>query len=118
MRLRRGDVVLVEFPFADGTGAKLRPALVIQNDRNNQRLTNVILAAITSTIHRQHEPTQLFIDPATPTGKRSGLVMPSVVSTENIFTVAQKRVRRKLGRLPTSLLQQVDDCLKASLGIR
>ena len=31
--MRRGDVVLVDFPFSTGGGAKVRPALVIQNDR-------------------------------------------------------------------------------------
>ena len=46
--MKRGDVVLVDWPFAGGAGAKLRPALVVQNDRDNQRLTNTILAMITS----------------------------------------------------------------------
>ena len=34
----RGDVVIVEFPYVDGTRGKNRPALVVQCDRNNQRL--------------------------------------------------------------------------------
>jgi len=32
VNVRRGDVVLVDFPFSAGGGAKVRPALVIQND--------------------------------------------------------------------------------------
>lgn len=118
MRLRRGDVVLVAFPFSDGTGSKLRPALVVQNDRNNRRLSNVILAAITTTVHRRNEPTQLFIDPAVAPGDQSGLVMPSVVSCENLVTVAVQRIRRRIGYLPQDTMQEVDQCLKASLGIR
>ena len=28
---KQGDIVLVEFPFSDGEGNKIRPALVISN---------------------------------------------------------------------------------------
>jgi mRNA-degrading endonuclease toxin of MazEF toxin-antitoxin module len=41
MNVLRGDVVLLDYPYAGG-GAKVRPALVIQNDRDNQRLVNTI----------------------------------------------------------------------------
>ncbi len=53
MALQRGDVVLVQYPYSTGTGSKLRPALVVQPDHNNQRLSHVILAPITTTTHRQ-----------------------------------------------------------------
>ncbi len=36
MNVQRGDVVLVDYPYAAGGGAKVRPVLVIQNDRDNQ----------------------------------------------------------------------------------
>ena len=69
MTLYRGDVVLVQFPFASGTTSKVRPALIVQNDRNNSRLTNTLVAAITTTTHRSGEPTQFLIELATPAGK-------------------------------------------------
>ena len=28
MKLQRGDVVLLDFPYSDGTGGKVRPAVV------------------------------------------------------------------------------------------
>ena len=37
MNVQRGDVVLVDYPYPGGGGAKVRPALVIQNDRDNRR---------------------------------------------------------------------------------
>jgi mRNA interferase MazF len=117
MTLQRGDVVLCHYPFASGTGAKVRPALVVQNDQNNQRLTNVIVAAITTTTHRSGEPTQLLIDPSTPEGQPSGLLRPSVVSCENLATIEQSLVLRTIGKLPAPLMQQVNDCLKASLDL-
>ena len=43
-RLRRGDIVLADLPFSDASGSKVRPGLVVQNDANNRRLDDVILA--------------------------------------------------------------------------
>ncbi len=69
MTPQRGDILLVRYPFSSGAGAKVRPALVIQSDHNNKRLTNVIVAAVTTTTHRSNEPTQLFIEVAAPVGQ-------------------------------------------------
>lgn len=80
MNVQRGEVVLVDFPYAGGTGHKVRPALVIQNDRDSVRLVNTIVAQITGTTQRALEPTQVLIDPVTPEGKPSGLRFESVVN--------------------------------------
>jgi mRNA interferase MazF len=50
MNVQRGDVVLVDYLYAGGDGHKVRPVLVMQNDRDNQRLRNTIVAQITSVI--------------------------------------------------------------------
>src|SRR5690606_9323270 len=117
MPLARGDVVLVQFPYSSGTGAKLRPAVVVQSDDNNRRLSNVILAPITTTVHRSHEPTQYLIDVQSPIGQAAGLRHTSVVSRENLTTVAQSLVRRRLGRLTPVAVNDVNQCLRAALGL-
>jgi mRNA interferase MazF len=48
--MKRGDVVIVDFPFQDIPGSKVRPALVVQNDAENQRLSNTIVAMITGNL--------------------------------------------------------------------
>jgi hypothetical protein len=40
MNVNRKEVVLVDFPFSGGQGSKVRPALIIQYDRENARLAN------------------------------------------------------------------------------
>jgi mRNA interferase MazF len=118
MKLSRGDVILLEYPFSMGVGSKIRPALVVQNDKDNRRLTNVIVAMITSRTDRTGiEATQLYVDISTPDGSRSGLLHNSAVNCVNLFTVHQQRVRRVIGSLPTHLMEQVDACLKTSLGL-
>lgn len=115
MNVQRGDVVLVDYPYASGTGAKVRPALVIQNDRDNQRLLNTIVVQITSVTRRALEPTQLLIELDASAGRQSGLRQDSVVNCVNLLTLDKEKILRKLGNLPDSALQLVNNCLKAAL---
>ena len=117
MIFNRGDIVTVLFPFSSGTGAKQRPALIVQNDVNNRRMTNVIVAAITTTKHRSGQQTQLLVEFASPVGQQSGLAHDSVVTCENLATLDKSLVRRKLGTLTDEAMKQIDFCLKVSLGI-
>lgn len=118
MRVRRGDVVLLNFPFASGDGGKVRPAVVVQCDRNNGRLANTIVAQITSRIQfARSEPTQLIIEADSNAGRRAGLLTDSAVSCENLFTVRHDMVLRKLGVIPSDVMQAIDGCLRESLSL-
>ncbi len=117
MNVRRGDVVLIDYPYTGGGSAKVRPALVVQNDRDNQRLVNTIVVQITSVTRRALEPTQLLIQLATTEGQQSGLRQDSVVNCVNLLTLDKGKVLRKLGSLPASVMQQVNDCLKKALDL-
>ena len=115
---QRGDVILVEIPYAINGGSKQRPAVVVQCDRLNKKLVSTIVAAITTNLKRvATEPTQLLIDPSTLDGQSSGLPQPSAVKCENLFTVSQKRVRKTLGHLSDALRTKLDACLKAALDL-
>jgi mRNA interferase MazF len=118
MPVNRGDVVLAFFPFTDASGVKKRPALVVQCDRNNGRLHDVILALITSNTTRAVlEPTQLFIDISTADGKQTGLLHPSAVKCEQLMTVHQRLVDRVIGKLSSTLMLEIDQCLRSSLDL-
>jgi mRNA interferase MazF len=114
--MKRGDVVIVDFPFVDGVQGKLRPALVVQNDLDNQRLTNTIVAMISGNVKLAAEPTQVLVDPATPDGASSRLLGVSVIKCNNLFTIRQQDVRRPVGTLSPTLLRLVDDALRSALG--
>ncbi|HEX7446663.1 MAG TPA: type II toxin-antitoxin system PemK/MazF family toxin [Pirellulales bacterium] len=61
--MKRGEVVLVDFPFASGGGSKVRPALIVQNDRGNALLRDTIVVPITSNVTRAgRAATQFAID--------------------------------------------------------
>jgi mRNA interferase MazF len=117
--MKRGDVIIVDYPFSDATGRKVRPALVVQADEFNRRLSDTIVALITSSRSRfVGSATQLSIDISTPDGRESGLRLASVVQCENLVTIDQSFAIRTIGHLSVALMQQIDQCLKAALGIR
>jgi mRNA interferase MazF len=113
--IRRGAVVLVDFPFTDLAQAKVRPALVIQNDADNQRLRKTVIAMITGTLKRRGDPSHVFVDPNTAEGASSKLHGRSLISCVNLYTIEQNSILRVLGHLSDVLLRQLDASLKAAL---
>jgi mRNA-degrading endonuclease toxin of MazEF toxin-antitoxin module len=117
MSLSHGDIVPIGVPYVGSPGAKVRPALVVQNDALNRTLNETIIAAITSNLSHAHQPHQLLIDVSTPDGKATGLIANSAIRCNRIHAVSQAAVHRVIGKLPRSLLSRIDSCLKEALGI-
>ena len=116
IKVKRGDVVLLPIAFVSGTGTKVRPAVVVQDDPLNSRLNSTVVAIITTTNKRAgNEPSQLFIDVTTPDGRITGLLHNSTVKGEHLDTVDQRDVFRVIGRFTDSLMQQVEVCIKSAL---
>jgi mRNA interferase MazF len=115
--MKRGDVVLLEFPYTDGRNGKNRPAVVLQNNRDNQRLANTIVAMVSGNTRHANEPTQVLVDPAEPIGQTSGLHGVSVIKCNNLYTVRQQDVKRVLGKVSDDLQTQVNDALARVLGL-
>jgi mRNA interferase MazF len=117
MNPQRGDVILCQVPMPS-TGlqhSKLRPAVVVSKDQNNRRLADVVVAPCTSNLRRQGEPTQYLI-----TGSdiaAAGIRVPSAVKCETLFTMPKALIARRLGRLPLSGMQVIDDCLRNALSL-
>jgi mRNA-degrading endonuclease toxin of MazEF toxin-antitoxin module len=112
----RADVVIARFPFVEGTGSKVRPAVVVQCDRLNAKIANTILAMVTGNLALvATEPTQFLIDPTVPDGVSSGLRYASAVKCENLLTVSQLDIVTVVGHLSDGLKQRLDESLKAAL---
>jgi mRNA interferase MazF len=107
----RGDVVLVGFVFADQSGWRIRPALVISSSVYHRARQEVIVAAITSNVRRRLLGDYLVAD-----WKGAGLLFPSMV-TGIIRTIKQTMIYRKLGSLAASDLDAVERELRRCLGL-
>ena len=115
--MKRGDVILVRFPHPSGQRGKKRPAVVVQSDAYANTVGTVVVAEVTKNLTMKDDPACLFIDVSTAEGKATGLLIDSVVSSLVLDTVYTDTVAQELGSLSPSLLQALDDCLKAALGL-
>jgi len=115
--MKRGDVVLVPFPFQDKLGEKIRPAVVVQNDSDNVRLANTVLVMITGNLQDAGQPTTVLVDPTSADGAGSGLAGKSLIKCHILATVRQKRVLHIIGQLSDPLIQQLNDALKKALDL-
>lgn len=115
--MKRGDIVLALMPQAAGAQPKNRPALVVQADYYNRRISNVLLATITGNLTRRGDPAHYFVDVQTSDGKRSGLTRNSLVSCLNLAVLPKPHLGPRIGELSPAAMQQIDSCLRAALGI-
>jgi mRNA interferase MazF len=106
---RRGDVVLVAFVFADESGSKMRPALVLSSAPYHRSRREAIVAAVTSNVERR-----LAGDHLLKGWRAAGLLFPSVV-TGILRTIQQGMIRRRLGSLSMPDLVAVESELRTSL---
>lgn len=110
----RGDVVLVLYPNSDLVSAKIRPALVIQNDNINSGLSQYIVSMITSNVSRAGHSSRVLVELSTSNGKQSGLLSDSVIMTDNIATVRETEIYKKIGTLE---MNEVDNALRFTLNL-
>jgi mRNA-degrading endonuclease toxin of MazEF toxin-antitoxin module len=107
----RGDVVLVGFIFADESGRKLRPAVIISYPAYQRARQEVVVAAITSNVSRR-----LFGDHPISDWRGAGLLFPSLV-TGIIRTIKRTMIDRKLGAMAKPDLEAVDREVRRCLGL-
>ena len=88
----RGDVVIINVPFSDGSGAKHRPALVIARPSPD----DLILCPITATIHGGEFRVQIDARDFVV----GGISRPaSEIKADFIFTADHTTVRERAGKL-------------------
>ena len=90
-RYKRGDIVLVSFPFTDLSSSKRRPALVVSPDSFNEEMQDVVLVALTSNLSG-HD--QIEIEPRDCVGG----ILPklSAVKPTKMFTIHSDLVIRRI----------------------
>ena len=98
--LSQGDIVLVPFPFIDGDGSKLRPALVVALSERHQ---DALLAFISSKLNGPPHDDELDILSDQPNFEMSGLKVSSRLRLTRMTTLAISLVQRRIGTLPPTL---------------
>jgi mRNA-degrading endonuclease toxin of MazEF toxin-antitoxin module len=117
--LRRGDVVLIAFPFiTEGQVArKRRPALVVQADRYNRGRRAVVIAAITSTVPYKDLPCKVGVKKDSPAGRQANLRLDGIVDCQTLATVPRDEIVARIGRFPPDVMRRVDRGIEDALGL-
>ena len=105
----RGDVVLVDFVFAEETGSKRRPVLLLSSERYMQGRQEVVVSAITSNTRRILVGDYLMAD-----WEEAGLIYPSV-ATGILRTIKQSMIDRKMGAVSLRDLAEIESNLEQIL---
>jgi mRNA interferase MazF len=102
--VERGDVRLYRFAPPD----KERPVVVLTRRSSIQRLSNVTVAPITSTI--RGVPSEVALD------ETDGMKMRCVVNLHNLVTLARRGFGRRVARLGPERMDEVCGALRFALG--
>ena len=115
MPYKRGDVVLVLFPDSNLRTAKRRPALIVQANNLNTGLLQNIVAMITSNMARAGHPSRVTLVRNSSQGRESGILMDSVVMTDNLATIREIEMDRAIGSI--SDMGEIDLALRHTFGL-
>jgi len=107
---KKGDVVLIPFPFTDLTSAKTRPAVIVSTEAYEKETGNFMVAMITSV------PQSTSYDCEVKDWRTANLLAPSWVRIK-IATINPKLVRYKPGSLTTVDLIEVDKRIRLAIGL-
>lgn len=111
-QFRRGEIVLIRFPFTDLSGSKRRPAVILAEYQSD-----IIVAFISSVIPKIPEPSDILLTPSHSYFTKTGLKKASIIRLRKLATLEQALITRRLGNLDTQVIQLLDIKLISSLGI-
>lgn len=100
--MKKGDIVLIPFPFTDLTGNKLRPALVLLAGS-----VDVTVAFITTQL-RWKESSDVILSPT----EQNGLKQESLIRLAKLATLDSNLVDGLLGEIDPAKIIEVNRNLK------
>ena len=101
------DVVLIRFPFSDLASAKVRPAVVLSNDKYNRSSEDFVAVPLSSNL-KLRDYAILITSHELESGR---LIVDSKVKVDRIFSVSQRLVRMKIGRIRVGVHERITSML-------
>ncbi len=113
----RGDIVWADFEPARASEAdKVRPAVIVTNERANRAVRELGRGAVTVVpITSRTEPLlpfQVLIG-----ARGTGLRTLSKAQVEQIRAISMDRVRGPIGRAPSDVMAAIDDAIRLHLAL-
>lgn len=109
---RRGEIYYADFGDSlDSTINKVRPALIISNNKGNTHSPTVIVVALSSKYKKLSLPTHIVLEDNT------GLRRRGIVMTEQVKTLDKSSLLKKCGQVSEAFLERVNRAVAISMGL-
>lgn len=112
----RGKIILVPFPFTDLSSQKVRPAIIISEPTRVKE--HVIVAFVTSKPTATSSKGWITVTQRSKEFGDSGLKQTSLIRCDKIATLDKKIVLGEIGKLPSTIMRNVDSALRFTLGLK
>ena len=104
-KVRRGDIFYADLGTEeDSVGSEqygIRPVVITQCNKNNERSPTYLIAIITSELKKEYMDTHVILPPV------RGLPLRSMVSCEQRFAIDQRRLLEYRGHLSKKIMKKV-----------
>lgn len=112
--MRRGEIWWAHLPPPRGSepGYK-RPVLIVQNDEfNDSRIGTVIVIALTTQLHREHDPGNVRLAKIA-----TKLPKPSVANVSAVLTINKHDLLERVSTMSREIMARIDAGLKLVLSL-
>ena len=97
------DIILLSFPFSDLRNFKVRPAIVLSNDKYNKRSHDLIAVPLTSNL-KEIEFGILLSNNDLEKGK---LIVDRNIKVDRIFSVEKKLIKMVIGKVSRDVHEKI-----------
>ena len=114
MSIRRGEIYLAALnPIVGKEISKTRPVTMVSNDKSNEFSGTVTVLPITSGSLQRIYPFEVFL----PKGS-GNLPKDSKIKADQIHTLDKTRIIKRIGKLNTTEMVQIEIAMKIHLALR
>ena len=105
-----GEIVLLDFPYTNQAGSKVRPAVIIS--QSSDRLGDITVAYMTSEVDNYcFDPSAVIVDPSDL--ETGAIRQQSVIRADKVLVITEKNIKRAgIGRLSHA---KIDELLRANV---
>jgi mRNA interferase MazF len=104
--MRRGEIWWARLDLPSGR----RPVVLVSRDLAYMVKSSITVAEISRTIR--------VIPSEVSLGKRDGMPTSCAINTDNLLTISKSSLESRIASLSADKLEQLDDALRYSLGLR
>jgi mRNA interferase MazF len=111
MNIRQGNLIIINIPFSDQTGRKVRPAIVVSNNNFQKSCEDCLVVPITSVL--KDVPFSLAFEQEDL--ENGILIKKSRVRIDKITSIKQSLILKSVGKIKKEFLMEINEEIKNAL---